>query len=324
MVVICLFLLPAESMASAIDDEAEAYFEEGMALNKQRQFNDAIIQFSEAIKLRIDKHKYHRGLHQTYLATRRVRQGLNYYKSLLRDRPKNATVHYWLGRYHLANQDLESSAREFQKASVLDPEEEHAFIALGQAYARLGKMDESLDAFLAADQLVPDVAVVKIGIGNAYFAKKEFDKAEKAYKRGLEKDSSFLEARFNLGVIYEQKGEYGEAGEQWGLMIEADPNESEARERLAQLYMRGKLYIDAVREYSTLSLVNLHNPRIFLALGEAQVLLASELSDAEDRKQLRKLAKESFKRVIELEAQNKKARRYLKQLEKISALKGEK
>jgi len=314
----------AHLMASAIDDEADAYFEEGMALNKQRQFNDAIIQFSEAIKLRINKHKYHRGLHRTYLATRRIRQGVNYYRGLLRGHPKNAVLHYWLGRFHLANQDLEASAREFKKSTGLDPKDDHAFISLGHVYARLGKVDESLEAFLAADALVPDVAVVKIGIGNAYFSKKDYDKAEKAYKAGIEKDGSFLEARFNLGVIYEKKGEYGEAGEQWGLMIEADPNESEARERLARLYMRGKLYIDAVREYATLSLVNLDKPRIFFALGEAQVLLASELGDLKDRKQLRKLAKESFERVLELEPDNKKAKRYLEQLKKIAVSKGEK
>jgi len=318
-----MLLPPAHAEASAIDDEAEAYFEEGMALNKERQFNEAILQFAEAIKLRINKHKYHRGLFRTYLATRRPRQGVNYYKGLVRDHPKNATVHYWLGRFHLANQDLESSAREFQKASLLDPKDEHAFIALGQVYARLGKVDESLEAFLAADRLVPGVAVVKVGIGNAYFSKKDYEKAEEAYKAGLEKDDSFLEARFNLGVIYEKKGEYGEAGEQWQRMIDADPNESEARERLARLYMRGKLYVDAVREYATLSLVNLDNPRIFMALGEAQILLASELSDPVDRKQLRKLARDSFKRVVELQPENEKARRYLKQLEQISAKKGE-
>lgn len=310
---------PLEFAFSSPAEEAEALFEEGKALNEQRLFDDAIIQFSQAVKLDLENNRYHSSLLRTYTVSRRLPQGISFYKVLIRENPKHATIHYWLGRFYLANRALEKSAREFEKATRLNPEDEHAFISLGHVNSRLNKDEEGLKAYLQADALVPDVPVVQVGIGNLYFKKKEFDKAQNAYLIALEKDSSFLEARYNLGVIYEKKGEYGEAGAQYRMMLEEDPNEHAARERLAKLYFRAGFYGDAVREYATLSLVKLESVRIFLALGQSQVLLAAQLDDDEHRKILRKRARESFERVLELTPDNEMAKEHLAQLKRVES-----
>ncbi|MFQ5589071.1 MAG: tetratricopeptide repeat protein [Nitrospiria bacterium] len=310
-------LFPSMLLAASPEEEAELYFEEGKALNKQRMFNEAIIQFAQAIDLNVNVHKYHRSLQSTYMATRRGPQGVRYYKSLVRKHPNNPVVHYWLGRFYLSNKALDKATQEFKKATQLAPDDEHAYISLGHISTRLGRLDEGLEAYLKADELIPDIPVVQVGIGNIYFEKGMHDKAEKAYKIALEKDTTYLEARYNLGLIYEKRGDYGDAAEQWQLMLDEDPNESEARQRLANLYFRAKLYIDAVREYATLSLVKLDDPKVFFALGESQILLAAELPDPEDRKMLKMKAIESFTRVLELEPENKQARQYLEQLKVI-------
>ncbi|MFQ5596558.1 MAG: tetratricopeptide repeat protein [Nitrospiria bacterium] len=323
-IAVCTMLLSPALNAATPEEIAESHFEEAVSFNKQRQFNDAIIELAQAVKLSIDNHKYHRALHRTYLATRRGRQGILFYKGLVREHPKNPTVHYWLGRFYLADKSLDAAAREFQRVTLLAPKDEHGYISLGHVYIRMGKPEKALEAYLKADVLVPDIPVVKVGIGNIYYAFEDYDKAQEAYEVALEKDSSYLEARYNLGLIYEIKGEFGEAAEQWKLMIETDPNESDARERLANLYFRAKLYMDAVREYATLSLVRLEDPKIFFALGEAQILLASELTNQKDRDTLKMRARESFSRVLELEPNHKAAKRYLKRLKSIASTQGKK
>ncbi len=313
LIVVC-FSISGTSHAATPEEQAQAFFEAGLDLNKQRRFNDAVVELAQAVKLSIDNHKYHLALHRTYLAMRRGRLGISFYKGLVREHPKNPTVHYWLGRFYLASNDLDSAVREFQRVTVLAPKDEHGFISLGHAYVRLEKRKEALDAYLQADALVPDIPIVKVGIGNIYFAMGKNDEAERAYEIALEKDTSYLEARYNLGLIYEKKGKFGEAAEQWKMMLEADPNESDARERLAKLYFRAKLYMDAVKEYVTLSKVRLDDPELYFALGEAQILLAAELSNAEDRATLKMRARESFERVLELDPKNKAAQDYLNRL----------
>jgi len=326
LLLLFLLIAPSPLMAVSPEDaaEAEAYYKEGRALNKQRMFNEAIIQFAQALKLNINVHKYHRGMQQTYMATRRGPHGVRYYEKLVRDHPNNAVVRYWMGRFYLSTKALERATDEFKKAIALAPNEEHAYISLGHIASRLGRLDEGLEAYLKANELVPDIPVVQVGIGNIYFEKGEYDAAEKAYKIALEKDGTHLEARYNLGLIFEKKGEFGEAAEQWGLMIEQDPNESSARAQLAKLYFRAKRYIDAVREYATLSLVKLDDPKVFMALGESQVLLAAELPDPEDRKLLQQKAIESFQRTLELQPKNEKARKYLERLKEIKIPDGKK
>jgi len=319
MILALMLLSPSVLMAVTAEDkaDAEAYYEEGKALNKQRMFNESIMQFAQALKFNINEHKYHRALQRTYTAIRRGPNGVRYYEAMVRDSPNNPIVRYWMGRFYLSTKALNRATDEFKKSAELAPDDEHAFISLGHIATRLGRLDEGLEAYLRADALVPDIPVVKVGMGNIYFEKGQYDVAEKAYKVALKKDPSYLEARYNLGLIFEKKGEYGDAAEQWGLMIEEDPNESSAREQLAKLYFRAKRYIDAVREYSTLSLVKLDDPKVFMALGESQVLLAARLPDMSDRKLLQKRAIESFNRTLELQPKNEKARQYLERLKKI-------
>jgi len=304
--------------------EAEAYYEEGKALNKQRMFNESIMQFAQALRLNVDEHKYHRALQRTYLAIRRGPNGVRYYEAMVRTHPDNPIVRYWMGRFYLGTKALDRATDEFKKSAELAPNDEHAFISLGHIATRLGRLDEGLAAYLRANELVPDIPVVKVGLGNIHFERGQYDLAEKAYKIALKKDPTHLEARYNLGLIFEKRGEFGDAAEQWGLMIEEDPNESSAREQLAKLYFRAKRYIDAVREYATLSLVKLDDPKVFMALGESQVLLAAQLPDPLDRRLLQKKAIESFNRTLELQPKNEKARKYVERLKKIEIPDGNK
>ncbi|MFQ5779911.1 MAG: tetratricopeptide repeat protein [Nitrospiria bacterium] len=319
MGVFFLMLFPGMLLASPPEERAEALYEEGTALNKRRQFDEAIIRFVQAVKLSPDNHKYHKRLHVTYLATRRIRQGTAFYRNLVDRHPKNAVIHYWLGRFYLSGRFLDDAAKAFKEATLLAPKDDHAFLSLGHVYRRMRKDREALEAYLQADKLAPGVPVIKVGLGNSYFALKEFDKARKEYEEALAEDSSFTEAQFNLGIIYEKNKDYDKAFDQWQGMIETDPNESEAREHLARLYYRGGFYLDAVREYATLSLVKVDSARVFLALGEAQVMLASELNDSKDRDLLKKKAIESFERTLEIDPKNALARRYLERLKTLES-----
>lgn len=308
------FLFSPFSLASSPSDAAQSYFEEASELNKQRRHDEAIEKLIQAVTLSVETHKYHQALHLTYIATRRGPQGIQLYKDLIRKNPNSGTLRYWLGRFYLERQSLEDAAREFREATRLSPRDEHGFISLGHVYLRLGKDQEALDAYLQSNKLSPRVAVVHVGIGNIYFKREDFSRAQKEYEEALELDPSFREARYNLGVIYEKKGQFSMAVKQWQTLVEEDPNESKARERLARLYFLAGEYLDAVREYATLSQVRQSSPEVFLALGEAQIMLASTLADPDDRRQLTAGAMEAFQRTLELDPKNAPARKYLDRL----------
>jgi tetratricopeptide (TPR) repeat protein len=305
------FLWAASAQEKTVKDRAQALYEEAADFNKQRRYDEAIDKLTQAINLSLDTHKYHQALHLTYIAIRRGPQAIQFYKNLIREHPKNGTVHYWLGRLYLEKGSLEEAALEFKEASLLAPEDEHAFLSMGHAYSRLGKDKEALEAYLQANKLTPKVAIIHIGLGNIYYKRKDYPKAQKEYEEALKLDGSFAEARYNLGLIYEKKGEISKAVKQWQKLIEDDPNESGARERLARLYFQAERYVDAVREYATLAQVKQHSPEVFFALGESSILAAATLHDQSDRDQLKKMASDAFQRTVELDPKNERARRYL-------------
>ncbi|MBI3802145.1 MAG: tetratricopeptide repeat protein [Nitrospirae bacterium] len=307
-------LLLASPSDDRADDRAKSYFEEGIDLNKQHRYNEALERFTQAVTLNIDNHKYHQALYMTYIALRRGLQGIQHYKELARQHPTNAAVHYWLGRFYIETQDLEEAVKEFRETTRLAPQDEHGFVSLGHISLRLGKEKEALEAYTQANKLSPKIAGVHAGMGNIHYRRKRFDQAQKEYETALAIDPSLTETRYNLGVIYEKKGEIGKAVKQWQKLVEDDPNESAAREKLARVYFLGERYLDAVREYTMLSQVRQSSPQVFFSLGEAQVLLAANLDDPEERQQLIAMAMESFQRTLELDPKNTQARKYLDRL----------
>jgi tetratricopeptide (TPR) repeat protein len=291
-----LFVLPAISHAATSEGTAKSYFEEGIALNKQQRYDEALEKFTRAVTSSLDNHRYHQGLFMTYIAMRRGLQGIQFYQALLKDHPESAVVHYWLGRLYLESRSLENSLSEFREAARLAPQ-------------------DALTAYLQANKLSPRVAVVHAGIGTIYYNRNDLSKARREYEDALKLDDSLTEARYNLGLIYEKKGEFSKAVKEWQALLDQDPNESRARERLARIYFRTERYEDAVQEYSTLSQVKQNSPEVFLALGESAIMLASTVSSPEERKQLKDLAVQAFQRTLDLDPANAQAREYLDRLQ---------
>lgn len=309
-----LLLLPGLSHAATSEEMAKSYFDEGMELNKLQHYDDALGKFTQAVTSSLESHKYHQALFLTYIALRRGLQAVQFYKDLLKEHPKSAAAHYWLGRLYLESQSMENAVLEFREAARLAPRDEHAVISLGHVYLRMGKDPEALKAYLEANRLAPHVAAVHAGLGTIYYHRKDDLKAGKEYEEALKTDPSLTEARYNLSLIYERKGELSKAMKEWQTLLDQDPNESQARERLARAYYRTEQYGDAVREYSTLSQVRQSSSEVFFALGEAQIMLAASIADSDDKNQLRDLAVQAFERTLELDPANAQARKYLDRL----------
>jgi Tfp pilus assembly protein PilF len=285
-----------------------------MALSKEQRYKEASEKFTQAVMLSLDTHRYHQALHLNYVATRRGDQGIQFYKNLIREHPKNGVLHYWLGRFYLDQRLPEEAAREFKEASLLAPQDKRPFISLGLTYLQMGKEQEGMEAYLRANKLDPRVAAVHVGLGHLYFKRNDHAKAQKEYEEALEIDPSFGEARNNLGLIYEKKGELSKAEEQWKKVIEEDPNAMETRERLARLYFNAKRYRNAAEEYSTLSQMRPNSPEIFFALGESQMRLVETLTDPDERDHFKGLAADAFRWTLELNPKHPQAGKYLARL----------
>ncbi|MHB8481961.1 MAG: tetratricopeptide repeat protein [Nitrospiria bacterium] len=300
--------------AAAMPEDPESYFNEGMQLDKERHFGEAIQKLTRAVELNLESNKYHQALFLTYTQSRQGLQAIQAYKDMEKKYPKSPAVRYWLGRLYLDSGNLPGAAKEFKAASNFSPKDDHPLISLGHVYSRMGQDKEALTAYMKANQISPHLAVVHTGMGSIYYKQKDFSRARKEYEEALKLDSSFEEARYNLSLIYEKQGEIDRAVKEWKFLLDADPNESKIRERLAWVYYRRGQYRDAVREYSMLSEVNQNSPEIYFILGKSEILLAAQTSDPDERKQLKNSAIEAFQHTVTFDPSNRAARDYLNRL----------
>lgn len=307
-------LWAAPEKEKIVKDKAQVLFEEGLEFTKQQRFKEANEKLKQAVLLSLDTHKYHQALYLNHTATRRADQAIQFYQDLIRQHPKNGTLHYWLGRLYLDQRSLEGAVQEFKQAGALAPGDKHAFISLGLTYLRLGKHQEALEAYLQANKLDPGIAAVHVGLGDIYFKRNDQARAQTEYEEALRLDPSFVEPRYNLGVIYEKKGDPSKAEEQWKKVIEENPNAAGARERLARLYFTAGRYMDAAEEYSTLSQMKPSSPEVFFSLGETHMKLVETLKDPDERNRFKEMAADAFQWTLQLDPKNAKARKYLARL----------
>jgi hypothetical protein len=52
-----LFVLPAISHAATSEGTAKSYFEEGIALNKQQHYDEALAKFTRAVQASLENHR---------------------------------------------------------------------------------------------------------------------------------------------------------------------------------------------------------------------------------------------------------------------------
>ena len=97
----------------------------------------------------------------------------------------------------------------------------------GNAYLRIGKVDEAIDDFSRAIELKPDFTEACNNRGNAYVDKGDFTEAVKDFTISIQLQPDFAEAYRNRGVAYLNKGDFNLALEDFDKAIQLDPDNAD-------------------------------------------------------------------------------------------------
>ena len=232
LTVLLSLLSPGLSHAATSEEKAKSYFEEGVELNKQKQYDEAIEKLTQAVRWSLETHKYHQALFMTYLVTRRGLKAVEVYKGLVREFPKSPVVHYWLGRLYLQSRSLDDAAREFGEATRLALKDDHGWISLGHVYYAQGKDEAATKAYLEANRLAPKVAVVHSGLGNLYLKKNDYPKAQKEFSEALKIDPDRWDAHANRGMVLDHMERYAEAAAAYEKALRLNPSNAGLRKLL--------------------------------------------------------------------------------------------
>jgi len=208
----------------------------GLWYEGRRDFDRAISEYEEALRLRKDYASVHNnlgGLLRTMPS--RGDEALRHIQEALRLQPDLAEAHNNLGVWYGDRGDATKAAAQYEEALRLQPDYATAHNNLGSVLATLpGRLGDATAHFEEAVRLQPDFAEARNNLGNALLAAPgRLDDAIAQYEEAVRLQPEFEQARKNLGnALLRKPARQDEAVAQFREALRLRPDDGEAHNSL--------------------------------------------------------------------------------------------
>lgn len=182
------------SKTSQPNNDAQAYYDQGLKYYKANQFQQAVGTFKQAIKLKPSDAEMHYYLGEAYLGLEQYKEAIKSYKQAVKLRPNYTAAYNNMGLAYLRSGQYEEAVKHFEKVTLLEPEYSLAHYNLGAAYLERGHMNAALEQLMILRTIDPqrayklDRLLNKTGkrVSNTPFNAKAIALPEPEYSRAAE------------------------------------------------------------------------------------------------------------------------------------------
>ena len=226
VIFLLLFLLMEAAPVSS--QEAERCFQEGVAKN----FDLAIFYCTQVIEAgslpekRLAIAFSNRGI--AYSEKKDYNRAIQDFSQAIRLDPTNAIVFNNRGNAYRDKQDHDSAILDYSQAIRLDPSYVVAFNNRGNAYRNKQDYDKAIQDYSQAIRLNPNYALAYNNRGYTHFDKKDYERAIQDFNLAIRLDPKYTVAYNNRGNAYLSKNEYSRAIEDYRVVLQLDPKNSGA------------------------------------------------------------------------------------------------
>lgn len=188
------------SVATAIEREAAAIFDQAVELHEKKQLDAAIAKLTAVVGMQ----------------------------------PNNSEAYNLLGVCYDEKGQFKEAQDEYKKATKLEPINARFLNNLGYSYYLSSNDKQAIKWYQKALKFTPDDRRIQNNLGLAFGRRGEFGKAREQFVKAVGEHGAFL----NLGYIYSQQGRYQQAIEQFEAALKLQPNSLVTMTSLAQVYDR--------------------------------------------------------------------------------------
>lgn len=200
-------------------------------------------------------------------------------------------AHLYLGLARVGDRRYPEAVEALLVALDLEPENLQGLTGLGEAYQRMGDIDESRAAYVRALKVRPEFPAALVGIARSYEAQGKDSEAVPYYRRAITANAGYAEAYTLLGELYLRQGRVEEAIDLLAEAVRVRPDYAPGRNRLALAYSRLGLHNEAVATIQSAIALEPNRPDHPTTLGTIQLELG-----------LVERARESFVRALAIDA----------------------
>ena len=191
----------------SVADFARAYFNRGLASFGKGDWDDAIADYREAIRLNPTDAVayYNRGL--AYVGKREPDKAIADYTEAIRRAPDYADAYYARGNAFSGKGDWDDAIADYTMTIRVDSKYTWAYYGRGVAHFAKREMDLAIADHSEAIRIDPKFAWAYCNRGNAWREKLDYDKAIADYDKAVELDAKYALAYYNRGLAYASKGD---------------------------------------------------------------------------------------------------------------------
>ena len=270
-------------------DKANAYYLRGIAYNKKGEYDRAIADYNQAIKLNPDDATAYTNRGGAYNEKGEYDRAIADLNRAIELNPDDAVAYNNRGYAYRQKGEYDRAISDYNRAIELEPDDATAYNNRGYAYRQKGEHDLALADYNRAIELNPNYATAYNNRGNAYHAKDEHDLALADYNRAIKLDSDDAAAYNNRGNAYHAKGEHDLALADYNRAIKLDPDDAVAYNNRGAVFAAKGEHDKAIADWEKgIKLTNPQNPEL------VDNLLAGVKAATKMREQLSQLSKKAF------------------------------
>ena len=218
--------------------------------DEKRDYDGAIAQFREAIRLTPGDANVHSNLGVALMHQGKVDEAIAAHRQAIRLSPDNSAVHTSIG-LALKNQGkLSEAIASFREAVRLAPDSGPAHSNLGLILASEGKLAEAIAECKEAIRLEPGLDSAHSNLGAILCDRiGDYEGAAAEFREAIRLKSDSATAHYNLGNALQKQEKFAEAIIAFREAVRLQPDNAEAHCNLGQRLRAQALYADALTEF---------------------------------------------------------------------------
>jgi tetratricopeptide (TPR) repeat protein len=246
----------------------QKFFESGQRYVEQGKFKEAVVEFTNAIKVDPSYAEAHLQLADAYL---QLHDGDRAFRELSRTvelQPENYRAQLELTNLLIVNRQFEPARQKLDALLSKRPDDPAVHTTQSSLFAAQGNLPGAIAEMQKTVALSPDRWEAYLSLALLESSNNQSEAAEANFKKVIDLNPKAMQARLLLGNHYQARGRFPEAEQQFQAATALDPASAEPRAALARLYLaQGKrseaeqFLVQAKRDLP-------NNPAAYRLLGE--------------------------------------------------------
>ena len=203
---------------------AEAHYALGTVCLEQSRSAEAAAAFERALELKPNYPEAHFNLGFLLTQEQRLPEAVARYQRTLALRPDFVEAHNALGVVLLTQGETAAAIACFERALALRPGFAKAHCNLGRAFEQQGRLEDAMGEFARALALAPDLAEAHYNVGTVHAAQGRLDTALASFERALASKPDFVDALNSHGVVLRDLKRPADALASFEAALEINPD----------------------------------------------------------------------------------------------------